>query len=392
VTPTPAGVDSLARRYESLVAGGEISRDAAQIEAARKFDLLNQRLAENGRAGKSGPLGRLFASSPAKQPVKGLYIHGEVGRGKTMLMDAFFAVATPRLKRRAHFHEFMADVHERIHAARRASGNGQKSADPIVAVAAGIAGETKLLCLDEFMVTDITDAMILSRLFTELFKRGLVLVATSNSPPEELYKNGLNRALFLPFVDLLRKKADVVHLAALKDYRLEKLEEAPVYVTPLGPEAKAALDRVWHRLTGTDRGRPTGLPLKGREIAVPEAELGVARFSFADLCQKPLGAGDFLKIARSFHTVLVDGIPVIKDGERNAARRLISLVDTFYDNRVKLVVSAATEPAGIYTASDGAEAFAFQRAVSRLIEMRSEAYLALPHGSVGDGVEKPAKS
>jgi cell division protein ZapE len=225
-----------------------------------------------------------------------------------------------------------------------------------------------------------------------MFKRGLVLVATSNSPPEDLYKNGLNRSLFLPFVDLLRKKADIVHLAADKDYRLEKLEEAPVYVTPLGAEATAALDRVWHRLTGTDRGRPTTLPIRGREIAVPEAEMGVARVAFADLCQKPLGAADFLKIARSFHTVLVDGVPVIRDGERNAARRLISLIDTFYDNRVKLVVSAETEPAGIYTASEGAEAFAFKRAVSRLIEMRSEAYLALPHGSVGEGAENPAKS
>jgi cell division protein ZapE len=298
-----------------------------------------------------------------------------------MLMDEFFAVAVPERKRRAHFHEFMGDIHERVHVARQASANG----DPIAVVAAEIAVETRLLCLDEFMVTDITDAMILSRLFSGLFANGLVLVATSNSPPEDLYKHGLNRALFLPFIDLLRQRADIVHLTAATDYRLIKLGEAPVYVTPLGPSADATLDRIWHRLTGTDRGHPISLPMKGRTIAVPEAEMGVARFSFADLCEKPLGASDFLKIARTFHTVLIDHIPVIKDGERNAARRLISLIDTFYDNRVKLVVSAESEPALIYTAADGAEAFAFKRAVSRLIEMRSEAYLALPHGSVGEG-------
>lgn len=372
---------TLGQRYETLVAGGEISRDAAQSEAARKFDRLNERLAEKRLAAKSSPLGWLFASRQSADPVKGLYVYGEVGRGKTMLMDAFFAVAVTRRKRRAHFHEFMADVHDRVHAVRRASGNGaQRPADPIVTVADAIAAETRLLCLDEFMVTDITDAMILSRLFGRLFERGLVLVATSNSPPEELYLNGLNRSLFLPFVDLLRRRAEVVHLAAERDYRLEKLGEASLYVTPFGAAAAAALDRLWLGLTGTEHGQPAELPMKGRTIAVPEAEKGVARFSFDDLCRKPLGAGDFLKIARSFHTVLIDRIPKLKDGERNAARRLISLVDTFYDNRVKLAVSAEAEPAELYTASEGTESQSFARTVSRLIEMRSQDYLALPHG------------
>jgi cell division protein ZapE len=252
-----------------------------------------------------------------------------------------------------------------------------------VTVADAIAAETRLLCLDEFMVTDITDAMILSRLFGRLFERGLVLVATSNSPPEELYLNGLNRSLFLPFVDLLRRRAEVVHLAAERDYRLEKLGEASLYVTPFGAAADAALDRLWLGLTGTEHGQPAELPMKGRTIAVPEAEKGVARFSFDDLCRKPLGAGDFLKIARSFHTVLIDRIPKLRDGERNAARRLISLVDTFYDNRVKLAVSAEAEPAELYTASEGTESQSFARTVSRLIEMRSQDYLALPHGRSG---------
>jgi len=375
---------TLGQRYETLVAGGEISRDTAQSEAVRKLDRLNERLAEKRLAAKSSPLGWLFASRQSADPVKGLYVYGEVGRGKTMLMDAFFAVAVTRRKRRAHFHEFMADVHDRVHAARQASGNGsQRPADPIVAVADALAAETRLLCLDEFMVTDITDAMILSRLFGRLFERGLVLVATSNSPPEELYLNGLNRSLFLPFVDLLRKRTEVVHLAAERDYRLEKLGEASLYVTPLGADADAALDRLWLSLTGTERGQPVELPMKGRTIAVPEAEKGVARFSFDDLCRKPLGASDFLKISRSFHTVLIDRIPKLKDGERNAARRLISLVDTVYDNRVKLAVSAEAEPAGLYVASDGAESQSFARTVSRLIEMRSQDYLALPHGPSG---------
>jgi cell division protein ZapE len=387
VSETFPALQSLANRYQGLVAGGEIARDAAQVEAARKFDLLNRRLAES-RSPRGGAFRRLFPRGATEAAVKGLYVYGEVGRGKTMLMDEFFALAASQRKRRAHFHEFMADVHERVHATRQGSKNG----DPIAVVAADIAAETRLLCLDEFMVTDITDAMILSRLFGQLFENGLVLVATSNSPPEDLYKHGLNRALFLPFVDLLKKRTDIIHLTAATDYRLEKLGAAPVYVSPLGPAADAALDRIWHRLTGSDHGHPIALPIKGRAIAVPEAEMGVARFSFADLCEKPLGAGDFLKIARTFHTVLVDHIPVLKDGERNAARRLISLVDTFYDNRVKLVASAEAEPALIYTAADGAEAFAFKRTVSRLIEMRSAAYLGLPHGSVGAAEKNPQES
>jgi len=375
---------TLGQRYDALVDGGEITRDAAQSAASKKFDLLNERLAEKRLAAKSSALGWLFATKQSADPVKGLYIYGDVGRGKTMLMDAFFAVAVTRRKRRAHFHEFMADVHERVHAARRASGNGsQRSADPIVTVADAIASGTRLLCLDEFMVTDITDAMILSRLFGRLFERGLVLVATSNTPPEDLYLHGLNRSLFLPFVALLKERTEVVHLVAERDYRLEKLGEGSLYVTPLGPEADAGLDRLWLALTGTRHGQPAELPMKGRVIAVPEAEKGVARFSFDDLCRKPLGAGDFLKIARSFHTVLIDGIPRLKDGERNAARRLISMVDTFYDNRVKLAASAEAEPAELYRAAEGAEAQSFARTVSRLIEMRSEDYLALPHGSIG---------
>lgn len=390
--PEPAKAGAVLARYRGLAANGEITTDPAQAALAARLDRLDAALAERRLAAKKSALGWLFASRPA-EPVKGLYIYGAVGRGKTLMMDAFFAVAAPRRKRRAHFHEFMADVHERVHTFRAALKNGTvKGDDPIVPVAAAIAEETRLLCLDEFAVEDIADAMILSRLFAALFDRGLVLVATSNTAPEDLYRNGLNRPLFLPFVDVLRRHCDVFPLDAKTDYRLEKLGRAPVYVTPLGPAADAALDDIWQRLTGVARGRPSVIHAKGREIRVPEAEKGVARFTFADLCEAPLGAADFGRIAQAFHTVIVAGIPVLADERRDSVRRFINLVDTFYDNRVKLVASAAAEPKLLYTAHDGQEAFAFRRTVSRLTEMRSEHWLGLPHGRPADAASPVAAS
>ncbi len=321
-----------------------------------------------------GLFARLAGSKP--EPPRGLYIWGEVGRGKTMLMDVFFAAAPVAAKRRIHFDAFMGEVQDRIHAAR-----GSHAGDPIVPVAAGIAGDTRLLCLDEVAVTDIADAMILSRLFTALFDDGLVLVATSNSAPDDLYRNGLNRGLFLPFLNVLRRHVDVVRLEVPTDYRLAKLVGEPVYLTPADAAARTALDRIWRSLTGVDHGQPTALRTRGRDIRIPEAEDGVARFSFDDLCRVPLAGHDYLQVARAFHTVIVDGIPVIGDGERDVARRLILLIDTLYDHHVNLIASAAAEPAGLYAAKSGEEAFAFRRTVSRLTEMRSEAYLAAAHGS-----------
>jgi cell division protein ZapE len=369
------GLDSLASRYAAMAAAGEIGEDAAQVALAGRLDTLNAALAERRLAAKGSALGWLFASrGRAASPVKGLYIHGEVGRGKTMMMDEFFKIAAPRRKRRTHFHEFMADVHERVHVLR-SRPEAARGIDPILPVAARIAEETRLLCLDEFAVNDIADAMILSRLFACLFERGLVLVTTSNVPPDELYENGLNRGLFLPFIALLKRHADIVDLTARTDFRLEKLDAAPVYVTPVD---RAALDRAFKALTGVAHGHEAALPNKGRTIRVPEAARGVARFSFADLCEAPLGAGDYLRIALAYHTVIIDGVPVLVAERRNEARRFITLIDTFYDHGVKLVVSAAAEPSGLYLGEEGNEAFAFRRTASRLVEMRSKAYLAAP--------------
>lgn len=336
-----------------------------------RLDALVAALAE-GRT-ETSFWGRLFAQR-AKQP-RGVYLWGEVGRGKTMLMDAFFDAAPVSAKRRTHFNAFMGEIQDRIHAARQAG-----AADPIAPVAEAFAGETRLLCLDEFFVTDIADAMILSRLFTALFADGLVLVATSNVAPDDLYKDGLNRGLFLPFVALLKEHVDVVRLDAPTDYRLAKLAGADVYMTPLGPDADAALDGIWRALTGTEHGAPASLRTRGRDIRIPQSSDGVARFSFDDLCRAPLAAHDYLQIARAYHTVIVDDVPVIADGERDVARRFILLVDTLYDHRVNLVASAAADPASLYTATWGEEAFAFKRTVSRLIEMRSAAYLGAAHG------------
>jgi cell division protein ZapE len=327
-------------------------------------------------------LGRLFGKRDVQEPeVNGLYLFGEVGRGKTMLMDLFFEASPVIRKRRAHFHEFMTDVHERVHAYRQKLKTGEaKGDDPIAPVAAAIAGESWLLCFDEFHVTDIADAMILGRLFVRLFEHRVVVVATSNVAPDDLYREGLNRGLFLPFIAQIKQRMDVVRLDARTDFRLEKLEGAPVWHVPADAAADAALDEAWRRLTGGHAGTPHELVVKGHITQVPRAAMGVARFSFRDLCMQPLGAADYLKIAHEFHTIIIDHIPVMDFDRRNEAKRFIMLVDTFYDQAVKVLASAEAEPDGLYQATDGFEAQEFRRTASRLTEMRSQAYLALPHG------------
>jgi cell division protein ZapE len=286
-----------------------------------------------------------------------------------MLMDLFLATTTFRYKRRAHFHEFMAEVHDRIAAARKTA-----QGDPIPQVAAAIAARTALLCFDELHVGDIADAMILSRLFKALFERQVVVVATCNVPPRELYRGGLNRQLFLPFVDLVERLMDVAELPAARDYRLSKLSGRPLYFTPADGRARAEMDRLWADLTGNSPGAPLSLEVKGRKLAVPLAAPGVARFAFAELCEEPLGTLDYLALAREFHTVLIDDIPVLGPARRDVARRFVNLIDTLYDNRTGLAASAAAEPAGLYP--EGDVHFLFERTVSRLVEMRSQGYLA----------------
>lgn len=353
------------KRYRDLVDRGAIELDAAQLAAIERLDALANALA---RWRPQRGLFNLFSGSSQERP-RGLYIHGAVGRGKTMLMDLFHSSVPFEPKRRAHFHAFMADVHDRIAIARK-----KDSGDPIPVVAHQIANEARLLCFDELHVTDIADAMILGRLFKVLFENGVVVVATSNSAPQDLYKNGLNRQLFLPFVDLIEDHMDVLELAAAKDFRLEKLNGERLYFTPADEAARAELDRIWLRLTGQPKGEHKSLVVKGRTLHVPQAAMGVARFGFADLCEKPLGAVDYLHIARNFHTLLLERIPILGPHRRNEARRFINLIDTLYDNRVCLVASADAEPDRLYVAGDGADLF--ERTVSRLMEMRSEAYLS----------------
>lgn len=355
------------QRYEARVAAGEIEPDPAQRSAADRFDALADELAAWAPRERGGLFAR-FQRKASPTP-RGLYVHGGVGRGKTMLMDLFFETAHFQPKRRRHFHEFMAEVHERIAIARQTS-----EGDPIPRVAVEMVGSPGLLCFDELHVTDIADAMILGRFFKVVFERKVVIVATSNARPNELYRHGLNRQLFLPFIDLIEDNMDVVELEAAKDFRLDKISGQRLYFTPPDKAATEALDQHWSRLTGQRRPKADVIEVKGRPVAIPAAAAGVARFGFADLCERPLGASDYLAIAHAYHTVIVDGIPLMDGSRRDHARRFITLIDTFYDNGVCLIASAEAPPDRLYVRGDGADLF--ERTASRLIEMQSEAYIA----------------
>jgi len=354
--------------------------DVAQLAVAQRLNALSTAL-------KSWRSGRSFLFWRRRAPPRGIYLWGAVGRGKTMLMDALFARAPLARKRRVHFNAFMADTHARIHEwrkldpetrAQRPEFVREAGDDPIPPVARAIAAEAALLCFDEFQVRDVADAMILGRLFEQLFARDVVIVATSNTRPDRLYQGGLNRQLFLPFIALIQQKLEVVELGGLRDWRLGRMAGLGLYLTPLGPEADAALDRAWLQLTDGVRGEAESITLLGRRIAIPRSAHGAARFTFDELCARPLAAADYLAIARRYHVIVIDRIPQMGRELRDEARRFTVLIDTLYDQNVKLACSAAAKPDALCMEGESAEAF--RRTASRLTEMQNLDYLERTHG------------
>ena len=361
-------------RYRALVAQGKVRPDAAQARVAERLDALHHML--GGYRPNNHPPGwrSLLKLDRRREPPRGLYIHGSVGRGKSMLMDLFFGGAPVERKRRVHFHAFMAEVHARLHE-RRQSTKGQQ-ADPLIHVAAEIADSAWLLCFDEFVVNNIADAMILGRLFQTLVELGVVFVATSNFAPDELYKDGLQRDRFEPFIELIKREVDVIGLDGTVDYRMARLAGRPVYHTPLGQVADHALAQAWADLTDDAACKVEAVEVLGRTVEVPCAAKGVARFTFDELCARPLGASDYLALAARYHTLIISDVPQLGSALHNEARRFITLIDELYESKTKLVMAAAAPPEQLYP--DGTGAFEFRRTISRLMEMQSADYLAIP--------------
>ena len=365
--------------YREMKRSGELQADMMQELAVEKFQSLHNGLkGYDPTAGMTGWKARLGLARRIADPPMGLYIYGGVGRGKSMLMDMFFEKSLVENRRRVHFHEFMIEVQEKLHQWRQQEKD-KRNDDPIIPIADDIAGSAWLLCFDEFHVVDIADAMILGRLFEALFERGVVVVATSNFAPDILYKDGLNRELFLPFIELIKQKLDVLHLASPTDYRHERLMHMQVYLSPLGAETTASLENDFAELTEGATAEPDELEVKGRKIAVSRAARGVAWFSFEELCEQARGAGDYIAVAERYHTIVLDGVPKLPEARRNEAKRFMLLIDELYEHKSNLVMGAEVPPAELYT--EGRHAFEFERTVSRLMEMQSEEYLDAPHGS-----------
>ncbi len=367
-------------RYKELIAKGDLQADAAQDKAARRLDLLHKELTKTQKP--------FFFWRKAATP-KGVYLWGGVGRGKSLLMDLFYNNTPLAKKRRVHFHEFMIETHEDIakwralpDKARKKHATRDKLADlddPIPHVAKHIALKAQLLCFDEFQVSDITDAMILGRLFEALFGLGVIVVATSNRPPDDLYKDGINRPLFEPFIELLKQQLDIFHLEAAQDYRLNQLSANPVYYSPLNKQSLDAMNKAWARVITGAKERPQTLLVRGRELSLNRTARDAARTSFQELCANNLGAEDYLTIAANFATLFMDDIPKLTPEKRNEAKRFVTLIDALYEAKTKFVCSADAPPEDLYPKGDGA--FEFARTASRLKEMQSDAYLAMAHTS-----------
>jgi cell division protein ZapE len=367
--------------YRALVAAGALSPDPSQALAAERLQMLWARLRGYDPPLRPAQTNTLLARFRRRKPVDeasdyphGLYLVGEVGRGKSMLMDLFFAAADVGRKRRIHFHQFMQDVHARIFAWKR---RNPQTDDPIPPLADGLAAEAALLCFDEFQVNDIADAMILGRLFQALFDRQVVVVATSNIVPDDLFKGKPGRDAFLPFIGLIKQHLDVLVLDAGLDFRRARLRGMPTWHVPADARADGALDRAFAGLTSGKPPRAERLTVMGRTLVVPLAADGVARFDFDTLCGTALGAGDYLALATHFHTLVLDGVPRLSPENYDRARRFITLIDALYDHRVKLVASADATPDQLYERGEGARAF--ERTASRLEEMQSQEWLGLPH-------------
>lgn len=364
------------QRYQALIAQGELKHDADQDHCAKQLARLQKELEAVPPRGSI--LWRTFGKKPASP--KGIYMWGGVGRGKSMLMDLFYNNLDIRRKKRAHFHEFMLDVHARLNVERK-----KEQGDPVIPVAKALASEARFLAFDEMVVNNSADAMIMSRLFTGLVEAGVTIVTTSNRPPDDLYKDGLNREHFLPFIELLKTRLDVVSLNGPTDYRRERLGDVDLWHVPNGEAATKALSEAFFRLTDyppEDREHVPSAEIEvqgGRMLTVPKSLKGVGVFSFKRLCGEARGAQDYLAIALHYHSVIIVGIPVLSKDNRNEAARFVTLIDALYEYRVKLLASADAEPDALYPAGDGS--FEFERTASRLIEMQSDDYLALGHGA-----------
>jgi cell division protein ZapE len=360
-------------------AAGEVHADPVQERVVARLQAVYDQLAAAGAPEKRGFFARLLGGSKPAAGPPGLYIWGPVGRGKSMLMDLFFHDAPVAKKRRVHFHEFMLEVHERLHRRREelSAKGAPPEADTIPPIARAIAQETRLLCFDEFQVTNIADAMILGRFFETLFDEGVTVIATSNRVPDDLYKNGLQRDRFLPFISLLKARLEILELGGERDYRLDRLRNLDVYLTPLGAWADKKLDEAFRAMSDGAEGHPRVLRTQGRDVAIPRAAPGVAMADFVDWCAKPMGAADFICIAENFHTVIMSDVPRLGPENKDKAARFVTMIDAFYEAKVKFICSAAASPQRLYIEGDGA--FEFERTVSRLMEMQSPEYLETEH-------------